>query len=214
MQEVDSHVGETLTLSISTEPTEPGSKLEDLEYVEIGTQVGFDNKRVAQLWNALSNLALHVRLPEHKNDHIPNYGQKARIRAKVEQVLTVLGQLAKGTMAFSGLGGEVSFDCSCGEKNKRRADLLREGQHVHCINPDCKTIYTVTKEGDEFTFEAVTATVNCEQCATANLLPWHFVRDMKREQVGSFNCHECEHKNYIQWRLTQVRPSQSDEQTS
>lgn len=214
MAEVDSNVGETLTLSISTAPIEPDSNVEELEYVELGTQVGFDNKRVAKMWNALAKLALHVRLPEHKNDHIPDYGDKAAIRGKVKEVLAELERLAEGTMDFSGLGGEVSFDCLCGEKNKRRADLLREGQHVHCINPECKTIYKVTREDDELTFEAVTATVDCEQCGTANLLPWHFVRDMKREQVGSFNCRQCEHKNYVQWRLTQARPADADEQAS
>lgn len=212
MQEVDSHVGETLTLSISTEPTEPGSNIEDSKYVEVGTQIGFDNKRITQMWNALGNLALHVRLPEHKDDYIPAYGDKAGIRAKVEEVLVELERLAASTMDFSGLGSEVSFICSCGEKNKRRADLLRDGQHVHCINPTCKTVFKVMKREGCFSFEPVTASVNCEQCKITNFLPWHFVRDMNREQVMSFNCHTCKRKNYVQWRLSQVRPTQPDEQ--
>ena len=39
--------------------------------MEIGTQIGFDAKHVGELWNALSHLALHVKLPKNKDDHIP-----------------------------------------------------------------------------------------------------------------------------------------------
>lgn len=83
MKDVDEHVGQTLTISIGKNPAEAGVKPEDEEYVPIGTQVGFDVKRIAKMWNALAKLALHVRLPEHKDDHIADYGDKAPIRAKV-----------------------------------------------------------------------------------------------------------------------------------
>lgn len=104
MKEVDEHVGQTLTISIGKSPAEAGVKPEDDEYVPIGTEVGFDAKRIAKMWNALAKLALHVRLPEHKDDHIADYGDKARTRAKVEEVLSELERLAKGTMTFSGMG--------------------------------------------------------------------------------------------------------------
>lgn len=210
MKEVDEHVGQTLTLSIGKSPAEAGVKPEDDEYVPIGTEVGFDAKRIAKMWNALAKLALHVRLPEHKNDHIPDYGDKARIRAKVEEVATELERLATGTMTFSGLGDEVSFVCSCGEKNKRRAGLLREGQHVHCINPQCKLTWKAVKEAGGFIFESVTVPVDCEACKLTNHMPWRFFLDMKHDEVGSFSCHTCSHKNYVQWRLTQVRPARPE----
>jgi len=205
IKEVDEHLGETMTLSIGTNPAQAGVKPEDEEFVEVGTEIGFNPKRIAKMWQALAKLALHVRLPEHKGDHIAEYGDKAQIRAKVAGVVAELERLAKGTMTFSGLGAEVSFDCSCGETNKRRAKLLRNGQHVHCINPDCKLTWKAVKEGGDFNFESVTVPINCDECSAANHMPWRYFLDMKHDEVGSFSCHACGHKNYVQWRLTQVR---------
>ncbi|WP_076070432.1 hypothetical protein [Sphingomonas montana] len=211
MKDVDEHIGQTLTVSIGKSPVEAGVKPEDDEYVPIGTEVGFDAKRIAKMWNALAKLALHVRLPEHKDDHIADYGDKAKTRAKVEEVVAELERLAKGTMTFSGMGEQVLFVCSCGEKNKRRAGLLRDGRHVHCINPECKITWKATKDADGFTFELVTISVDCEACNVTNHMPWRYFLDMKHDEVGSFSCHTCRHKNYVQWRLTQVRPATNDE---
>lgn len=202
MKEVDAHLGQTMTLKIGKNP---GLTPENDDYVEIGTEIGFNPKRIAKMWQALANLALHVRLPKHSGDHIRAYGDKAQIRHKVDEVLVELKRLSKGTMTFSGLGAEVHFECSCGEKNRRRAGLLRDGQHVHCINPDCKQTWKAVQEGDGFGFEQVTVPVNCEQCGSANHMPWRFFLDMEHDEVGSFSCHTCQHKNYVQWRLMQVR---------
>ncbi len=121
IKEVNEHLGKTLTLSISKSPIAPGVKLEDDEYMEVGTEIGFNPQNIAKLWNALAKLALYAHLSEHRNDAIPAYGDRPRIRAKVEEVQAELRRLAKGTMTFSGLGEEVKFECSCGELNKRRA---------------------------------------------------------------------------------------------
>jgi hypothetical protein len=212
MNEVDAHIGQTTILKMGKNPS---VQPEDDDYVEIGTEMGFNPKRVAKMWQALANLALHVRLPEHRNDHIPAYGDKAQIRAKVGDVVAELKRLSKGTMTYSGFGEEVHFTCSCGEKNRRRAGLLRDGQHVHCINPDCKQTWKAVQESDGFGFQQVTVPVNCEQCGAANHMPWRFFLDMKHDEVGSFSCHTCQHKNYVQWRLMQVRrelpPSENGE---
>lgn len=205
IKEVDEHLGETLTLSTSKSPVEHDENLEDLDYVVVGTEIGFKPRRISELWNALAKLALHAHLPEHRNDAIPAYGDRARIREKVEEVQSELRRLAKGTMTFSGLGEEVKFECSCGELNKRRAGLLREGQHVLCLNPDCKQTWKVSREDDGFGFEQVTVPVDCEACRATNHMPWRFFLDMRHDQVGSFSCHCCRHKNYVQWRLMQVR---------
>ncbi|MGB3795564.1 MAG: hypothetical protein WA957_04595, partial [Alteraurantiacibacter sp.] len=95
MKEVDAHLGQTMTLKIGKNP---GVTPENDDYVEIGTEVGFNPKRIAKMWQALANLALHVRLPKHSNDHISAYGDKAQIRAKVDEVVMELKRLSKGTM--------------------------------------------------------------------------------------------------------------------
>ncbi len=209
MAEVDSHIGKTMTLFMSKTPARPGIRPEDDDYVEIGTQVGFDAKRIAKMWNALAKLALHVRLPEHKDDHIPEYGDREQTRTKVDEVVAELERLAKATMSTSGvpMGGEITFKCSCGETNRRRAALLRDGQLVHCINPKCKITWKAVKQGEDFGFESVTVTVRCGNCKKANHIPWRHFIDMRHDQYGSFLCHSCDHKIFVQWRLMQVRPS-------
>lgn len=207
MAEVDAHLGETMTLYISKEPAVQGVKPKDEDFVPIGTEMGFDPKRIAKMWQALANLALHVRLPEHKDDHIPDYGDKAPIRAKVDEVVGELERLATGTMTFSGIpvGGDVSFVCRCGEKNKRRASLLRHGQSVSCINPDCMASWKATKKGDEFTFESETVDLECSECTKLNLIDRRHVLAMRYDQHASFNCHACGEKNYMRWQLVQAR---------
>ena len=108
--EVDERMAETTVLSISREPYRPGIELVDKDYVEIGVEIGFNPKKIASLWQALSNLALHTRLPKDKDDDIPDYGEKLAIRAKVREVITELERLAQSTMTSSGVptGGEVS----------------------------------------------------------------------------------------------------------
>ncbi len=207
ISDVDAHVTETRTLRMARQPAQGVPATKNDHWVELGTEIGFDAKRIAKVWNALGKLALHVQLPKSKNDHIPEYGDKSAIRAKVEEVLAELERLAKGTMSFSGLGETVSFDCGvCGEKNRRRAALLKHGQRVFCFNPDCKASWKVTKEGDEFIFEGETCDFTCQGCGQVKQLPWRFFYEMKFDQRATFECLNCNHKNYVEWRLTQVAP--------
>jgi hypothetical protein len=210
LSDVDLSATTTRRLFMSKKPAVPGVKPDDDDFIEIGTEIGFDPKRIGVLWNALSNLALHVKLPTHKDDHITPYGDKAKIRLKVEEVARELERLSQGTMSFSGIGPEVSFVCTCGETNRRRAALLRAGQSVFCINPECKGSWVVHKDGDETTFESQTGEVNCERCGKVNHLPWRWLMALKYDQTASFSCHTCEQKNFIQWRLTQVSPTKRE----
>lgn len=191
-----------------------GGELEDDDYVEIGTVVGFDPKRIERMWNALAKLALHVRLPEHKDDHIPDYGDKTKVHAKVTEVVAELERLAKGSMTFSGvpIGGDVTFECTCGENNRRRAALLKDGQHVYCMNPECKEMWQVVKQEDGGTgFEADRVTIDCEQCKAPNHMPRRFFLELKTDQIANFLCRACDHKNYVQWRLMQVTPKNRED---
>lgn len=208
IQDVDKHVADTMTLMISKSPAVPGVQPPDEDYIEVGTQVGFDAKRLGELWNALSNLALHVKLPKNKNDHIPDYGDRAKIRAKVEEAKAEFKRLAKGTMGFSGIGEQVSFQCGvCETANKRRAALLREGQRVFCINPNCDASFIVHKEGEAINFRGETCDFACQGCGDVKHLPWRFFSEkLKFGNRAIFDCKSCNHRNYIEWRLTQVAP--------
>lgn len=206
INEVDQHATVTRTLSVSVKPAVDGRDPAEEEYVELGTEIGFDPKLIGRLWNALAKLALHIRLPQSRDDDIPRYGEKAKIRTKVEEVVAELERLSETTMTFSGIGEEVSFECDCGSKNRRRASLLREGQVVSCINPACVGSWTVRIEGKDIGFQARLAHIKCERCTKCNHVPWRMVSAMTYDQVGSFDCSECEHKNYFRWQLQQVRP--------
>jgi len=205
INDVDEHATSTRTLSISRAPVTEDINPADHDYVEIGTEVGFNPKLIGSLWNALANLALHVRLPESREDTIPAYGDRAKIRSKVEEVLAELERLSQTTMTFSGFGEEVSFACDCGSNNRRRANLLRRGQVVSCINPECMGSWTVVIENTDIGFQARMAHIKCEQCAECNHIHWRVVSAMRFDHVGSFNCRACDHKNHIQWRLNQAR---------
>lgn len=210
--DVDAHVAQTRTLRMAKQAAQ-GIKANDDDFVDIGTEVGFDAKTLAKMWNALAKLALHVKLPKNSRDHIPDYGERVKIRAKVEEVLTELERLSKGTMAFSGLGETVSFECGvCGEVNKRRAALLNEDQRIFCFNPECKASWKVRKQGEEFAFEGETCDFACQGCGDVKCLPWRFFFEMKFDERAIFECKGCGHRNYVEWHLTQVAPASPEGQ--
>jgi hypothetical protein len=126
-------------------------------------------------------------------------------------VLAELERLSKGTMTLCGLGETVSFDCPvCGEKNKRRAALLREGQRIFCLRADCDASFNVRKDGDDIGFEGETCDFACEACRHPKILPWRlFFEKVKFGDRVVFDCHKCAHRNYVEWRLTQVAPAKN-----
>lgn len=207
MIEVDPHVAQGCTLSMSRNPVIEGMEPDADDYVEIGTEVGFDAKAIAKMWQALANLALHVRLPKNKSDRIPDYGNREKVRDKVIEVVAELERLAKGTMSFSGvpIGGDVSFECRCGEKNRRRASLLTSGQSIFCINPDCMSSWQVEIDGKSFSFVPETVDVDCSECGAKILIDRRHILAMKYDQTASFRCHACSSVNYVRWQLMQAR---------
>ena len=186
--EVDEHMDETVVLSMSRSPHVPGAKPDPDDWVKIGTEIGLRSKKIARMWQALSNLALHIKLPKDKDDRIRDYGEKDAIRAKVESVIVELERLAKGTMTFSGVptGKNVNFVCTCGVENKRRASLLKPGQYIYCINPKCNQTWKVINEDEETNFENVTVDVPCLKCSIVNHIPWRLVTSMNSTLAACF----------------------------
>jgi len=204
-----------MTMKIGKAPAGSGVKPEDDDYVEIGTQIGFNSKRISKQWNALAKLALHVRVPKHKDDHIPDYGDKAEIRAKVDEVVTELERIAKGTMAFSGIGQEVSFECACGQQNKRRAVLLKEGQSVSYLSPTCPRSYKVTtQDNGNYVFRLEAAEVPCAACGAVHHVPHGELLKMKPGDQMRIVCLKCGHGNRVTWILARADlPTTTDHPT-
>lgn len=204
IQEVDEHAAEGMSLSIGKSPARDGVDPADEEYIHLGTEVGFDPKKIGKLWQALSNLALHVRLPKDKHDQIPEYGDRDLTESKVREVLEELRRLAKGTMTFSGFGVTVSFQCECGSKNDRRASLLRPGQRIHCINSQCDWTYIVRETDGEFTFETEWVDSNCARCDRVHRFPLRMLTRLRFGDSAQYECRGCGHWNKMRLQFMQA----------
>lgn len=212
LEEVDENIIHTAKLMIGNHPDcDP----KDQEYVEIGFEIGFDPKQVAKLWNSLSSVALHVRLPKDKDDRIPDYGNRANIRAKVEDAIKELERIAKGTMTFSGFGEEVSFVCSCGRVIKRKSGLLQEGKSVSCTNRECRHSFTVGIDGyGDFKFSFEGAKVPCEECEEIAFVPKRELQKISFMHPTRLTCNKCGYVNMILGKLYRsARKAETDYET-
>lgn len=208
VQEVDSNAAETFTLSISKKPQleGPSPTLEEyqtMEFVPVGTQVGFNPNKLGSLWNALGNLALHISLPINKDDSVARYGDAEKIRAKVAEALREIKRIDKGTLMSSGTGEEVSFECVCGTKNKRRLGLLKDGQTISCINPECTESYNYIESETSFGRRAFEIT--CRNCGEKRDVPKKMLERLRTDQTIHFACDGCEEKIFISWRPMQAQ---------
>src|SRR5262245_55374066 len=80
LADLDAHIASTVVVSIGSKPfkdqsTTPATveDFKDVEWLKVGTQVGFDPGLLGSLWNSLARLALHVHLPQTKDEIIPAY---------------------------------------------------------------------------------------------------------------------------------------------
>lgn len=212
IQEVDPRAGSTFTLSISTEPLEPNADTPtaedyaEMNWVEVGTQVGFDPKKLGKLWHKLANAALHVRIPQSSSDELRRYGDPQRIREAVFEALTEIERIDGSTLTSSGgTGTTMSFTCSCEMVNKRHHTLLKDQQIVNCISPKCYESYIYLSKTEEF--QRRVFTVKCVSCAEENFVPIGYME--KKLKIGSGLCVSCEcgGETYIEWRLMQAQKS-------
>jgi hypothetical protein len=213
IQNVDPSAASTFTLSISKEPL--GSNADDptaedyaeTNWVEVGTQEGFDPKRLGKLWNKLANAALHVKIPKGSADELRRYGDPERIREAVLDALAEIERIDAGTLTSGGTGASMSFECSCGMLNKRRLALLKDRQIVNCISPKCYESYVYLSETEEF--QRRNFPVQCVSCGEEKYVPIMYME--KELKVGSrlrVRC-ECGGETYIEWRLMQAQKPSS-----
>lgn len=210
IEEVDPHVASSFTMSVSKSPSKSGgpaptqAEYEAEEFVEIGRQVGFDAKKLGKLWNGLGNF-LHVRMPRSRDDDIQFFGDPSDVRRKVAEALVTLRELEAGTLISSGLGERVSFPCACGTSNARRAGLLKEGQVVNCLNPDCDERWTVQIEDGEHEFHRRQMAVTCTGCGMEGFFPEKQLHALPRNEVMRFDCSECGVSNFVMWKLMHLK---------
>lgn len=205
IQDVDPYIASSYTISISKTPTlnnAPDVTLSDydqMEYVELGRQAGFDTRKLGRIWNSLGSF-LHARLPQSKEEELSTFSDSEIIERKLEESLALLRDIQQGTMLSSGFGKTVKFECNCGSENRRRADLLTADQTINCINPECAERWIVRVDGDDIGFERRSIPVTCK-CGEATQLTEKIVLELKRDQRLRFECRSCDAENIVIWKL-------------
>lgn len=173
--------------------------------------MGFDPTKLGKLWNALAKLALHTSVPTNKDHYLAHYGDAAKIRKKVTEALAEIKRIDEGTLMSSGMGEEVSFQCVCGTNNRRRLELLKEGQMISCINPECNQSYDYVESDTSFArriFE-----ITCRNCGVQREIPKKMVEKLRTDQHIHFDCEECAEKIYISWRPMQTQRTKPTDST-
>lgn len=201
------------TLSISKTPVASDSKdfskegVEALEYVEIGEQVAVDVAKLDKLWNALSNVALHVKLPEKKGDDIRAYGSAQDIKEKVLAALKGLEALKSGTLLAGGIGTNYFFPCiTCGTEIRRIEKLLKHGQVINCINPSCNETYLIHKDVSGTFHTQRTAQLKCDGCGEQFDIPLKLIDQLGFGNILDLSCKVCSEVNRV--RLVPVQDKQ------
>jgi len=207
------------TLSISKNPVpSDGSPLakyehETQEYVPIGEQVEIDLSKLGKMWNALSRVALHIKLPENKSDNINNYGFPDEIKSKVSSTLVELEKLKSGNLLSGALGWNYCFPCvACGTEIRRILKLLKHNQVVNCISPDCKETYLIQKEGEEVFPIRRVVSVQCEQCGNKIAIAQRLIDDLKQGEKLDVQCDSCGNLNLIKLMPVLVKFNNEEDQ--
>jgi hypothetical protein len=203
--DVDGSAASEKTIYISKQPShayqESIENIPDAEWAKIGTQAGFDVKLLSSSWQSLSHLALHVALPKTKDEDIPRYGDFAKTKGKVVEILAELRRLANvGSLLTTGLGSTHSFKCECDRTIQRRSALLKHGQIINCVGIECDESFEVSIKDEEFWFVRRLLRLDCKGCGKELALPTRMAEKLKRDQVLTAEC-SCGAKNNIVWRL-------------
>lgn len=208
IEEVDANTASTYELSVSSTPIKDGTEEPSLEeyeakeYVPVGKHVGFDPKKLGRLWNALSKLALHVSLPKDKKSTVQLHVNGEKTREKIEETLREIKKISSSTLMMTGTGEEVSFQCICGTKNKRRYRLLKDRHIVSCINSKCNESYEYEEETTSFARR--TLRVTCRECGVNGHVPQKEVSRLRTDQSLCVVCSGCGDHILLQYRLVLV----------
>jgi hypothetical protein len=207
VEEVSSLATQEFTLSISTSSTQSTSipitvsEYEGIEYVEVGKQIGFNPKQIGSLWYAFGNF-LHVAVPKSNHEVIYEFANSAKITAKIEAALSEIKRISIGNLLMGGSFSDVVyFDCDCGVKNKRSAELLKDGQIVSCMNVKCAATFSAIKDKEaNFIFERRMVKTECLSCNKLKAFDESSVVSLGLNRIGSFTC-DCGDVIHMGWKL-------------
>ncbi|MCB1438136.1 MAG: hypothetical protein KDJ63_00025 [Nitratireductor sp.] len=204
INEVDPKIASTFTLSYAPED---GSG-EPKEFTKLGTQLGFDSKLLSQHWQALGSF-LHSNVPI-AGEKVEHYCDREKMRSRLEHVRDELERLSEGTLTGAFIFNTVSFECVCGQENKRAADVLKSDQVVNCLVPDCAESYRVQVDGENIGFLRETIAINCSNCGMSRPLARNTLENLPKRETIMFVCDECAEENFVAWHLVRTSPDRSE----
>jgi len=188
-------------------------EFEAQEYIKIGEQAALNLSKLGKLWNALSRVALHSRLPENKSEDVRSYGLPEEIKRQVATTLVELEKLKSGTLLSSALGMNYYFPCiSCGVEIRRILKLLKHDQVFNCVNPGCRESYQIHKEGEEISHIRCTVSVQCDQCGSEVEFPQRLVDELKQGDRLEMPCDACGNMNLIKLIPVLVKFNKKEDQ--
>lgn len=202
--EIDNDISCELSISISNEKIDgrlPKTKeeFESIEYIKLGTRPGLKINRLHKLWNGVSNVALHIPVPSIKSPNINIYGDKDKIRKKVNDVIAFLIEIKSDSLTGGFFGEELSFNCSsCSTKIKRPISSIQGKKVLSCINPKCQESYVIQKEKDGG-FEIIRNIIKflCCGCNEDLEVPIRVFQDLRFNQVLRIRCSNCSHLSEV-----------------
>ena len=196
-EEIDNKITQEIKLGFSLQtPNVEGqptaADFEALEFIEVGEQSELELKKLHKLWQALSNLALHLPVPTISHGELAIYGNSEKIEKKVLECVEYFKSI-KGNLIIGGLIGEVhSFNCLiCGMEIRRPLETLTEPSHVHCINPKCAESYLLALDEDgDMSFTRQTIDFDCK-CGEKIQVPLTQFYDMTLKHTLNVGCGIC-----------------------
>lgn len=198
-EDIDENINKGFTLSISSHSLDdklPETKedYESLEYTLLGQQSELNLNKVHSLWHGLANVALHIPVPAISSGELEIYGDKKKIKNKIESVIKFLSGL-KGNLLMGGVLGEVfSFNCSiCGTSIKKPVKYLSSPILVNCINPKCNESYVLEPKNEEQDVR-VTRHIfrfSCKVCNDDIDVPANVFKELKFDQQLNIRCGSC-----------------------
>lgn len=196
--EVDEIVSKEFSISISSEKIDGGApqtkeEFESIKYTLLGNQSELKLNKLHQLWNGLSNVALHIPVPSISSTALNIYGDKEKIKQKVSEAVSFLSAMKGSLLAGGALGRVYGFNCfACDTKIKRPVNNLDQQTTVSCVNPKCQESYVIQKDKSG-EFEVIRCVINflCAGCNECLDVPSRVFQELRFDQKLNIKCENC-----------------------
>lgn len=208
-ESVDDNIEKDYTLHMSKTPAYDTRSADDYEYVQIGAHKAVKAKQLSKYWHTLGSF-LHVSMPRQKGQHTVDPNDKINID-QLNEIVNYIEEVSKSGFDMD-FYLPVKFICGvCKQWIVRNSRMVQDADIVDCQNPNCKASYIAHKNGEEFTFERRTFTINFPGCGHKATYDANNVLGLERDRHHIFPCPTCGYKQIVAWKLMGIRPTEESE---